>query len=151
MMGIEGTATHHPFSPQTSPTVMWLKTPAAPEKEDDTAPESDVQAETEEEPLIRCRECLFPITREEAQDAWAGSRQHTFANPAGIVFTIGCFSAAEGCAAVGPSSSEFTWFPGFDWRVGICRGCLTHLGWHFAAPSGAAFWGLILDHLIFPP
>ena len=25
-----------------------------------------------------------------------------------------------------------------------------HLGWLFTTPSGAAFWGLILDHLIFP-
>jgi len=150
-MCIEETTPYPPYSPSPLARMVWLKTPTAPEKGIDAAPENDVQAETEEEHLIRCRECLFPITREEAQDEWAGSRQHTFANPAGIVFTIGCFSAAEGCIPVGPLSDEFTWFPGFAWRVGICRGCLTHLGWHFAAPSGARFWGLILDHLIFPP
>ena len=127
-------------SPQPLPAVFWLKTPAAPERGGGTDPDSAVQEEVEDERLILCRECLFPITREEEQSEMAGAGQHTFANPAGIVFTIGCFSAAE-----------FTWFPGFDWRVAICRGCLTHLGWHFAAPSGAAFWGLILDHLIFPP
>ena len=149
-MRIEGTTPYHPFLPHPFPTVMWFKTPAAPEKEVDTAPGSDDQAEVVAERLILCRECLFPITREEEQNEWAGSRQHTFANPAGIVFTIGCFDVAEGCAPVGPASEEFTWFPGFAWRVGICRGCLTHLGWHFDAPSGAAFWGLILDHLIFP-
>lgn len=147
--------TAHPYgnmnSPQPLPAVFWLKTPAAPERGGGTDPDSAVQEELEDERLILCRECLFPITREEEQSEMAGAGQHTFANPAGIVFTIGCFSAAEGCATVGPSSEEFTWFPGFDWRVAICRGCLTHLGWHFAAPSGAAFWGLILDHLIFPP
>jgi hypothetical protein len=107
-------------------------------------------AEEAEERLILCRECLFPITREEEQTSMSGASQHTFANPAGIVFTIGCFSAAEGCAPVGPSSDEFSWFPGFVWRVGICRGCLAHMGWYFSAPSGIAFWGLILDRLIFP-
>ncbi|MCB2170099.1 MAG: hypothetical protein KQI78_20750 [Deltaproteobacteria bacterium] len=149
-MCIEETTPNPPFSASPLPTMVWLKTPATPEKGDDTAPGSDVQAEAVEERLILCRECLFPITREEDQSAMEGGQQHTFANPAGIVFTIGCFSAAEGCAPVGPSSDEFTWFPGFTWRVGICRGCLAHLGWYFSAPSGTAFWGLILDHLIFP-
>jgi hypothetical protein len=132
------------------PPDLWLKTPAAPKKSDGTAPASETREEEEAERLVLCRECLFPITREEDQSEMAGARQHTFANPAGIVFTIGCFQTAEGCAPVGPASDEFTWFPGFAWRVGVCRGCLAHLGWHFVAPSGAAFWGLILDHLIFP-
>ena len=149
-MHIEKTTPDHPLPAHPFPTVMWLKTPTAPRKEDDTAPESDDQAEAEEERLVLCRECLFPVTREEEQNEWGGSRQHTFANPSGIVFTIGCFNAAEGCAPVGPASEEFTWFPGFAWRVGVCRGCLAHLGWYFEASSGAAFWGLILDHLIFP-
>jgi hypothetical protein len=137
-------------APPASPAALWLKTPAAPDTGDAAAPESAVQTEETAEPLILCRECLFPVTREAAQTSMAGSFQHTFANPAGIVFTIGCFKSADGCASVGPASDEFTWFPGFAWRVGVCRGCLAHLGWTFAAPSGAAFWGLILDHLIFP-
>jgi len=133
------------------PAAMWLKTPAAPEKGDSAAPGDAARKEEREERLILCRECLFPITREEARTAVSGAFQHTFANPAGIVFTIGCFNTAEGCVFVGPASDEFTWFSGFAWRVGVCRGCLAHLGWFFDAPSGAAFWGLILDHLIFPP
>ena len=132
------------------PAIMWLKTPAAPERSDGTLPGSAVQEEEREDPMVLCRECLFPVTREEAQTTMSGGFQHSFANPAGIVFTIGCFRTAEGCVPVGPASDEFTWFPGFAWRVGVCRGCLAHLGWFFAAPSGAAFWGLILDHLIFP-
>lgn len=130
--------------------IHCLKSPAAPEKDDGTAPASTVKGEEAEERLILCRECLFPVTRAEEQGEMAGAFQHTFANPAGIVFTIGCFQSAQGCAPVGPSSDEFAWFPGYAWRVAVCRGCLTHLGWHFAAPSGAGFWGLILDHLIFP-
>ena len=150
-MCLEGINPDPPYSPQRLPPTIWLKTPSTPEKGDDTAPEGSPLAEEAEERLILCRECLFPITREEEQTSMSGASQHTFANPAGIVFTIGCFNAAEGCAPVGPPSDEFTWFPGFAWRVGICRGCLAHLGWYFSAPSGAAFWGLILDHLIFPP
>jgi hypothetical protein len=138
------------FDALPPPAAMWLKTPATPEKGDSTAPENAVRVEERDERLILCRECLFPITREEDQTSMAGAFQHTFANPAGIVFTIGCFSTADGCAYVGPASDEFTWFKGFAWRVGVCRGCLAHLGWFFAAPSGAAFWGLIMDHLIFP-
>jgi hypothetical protein len=34
--------------------------------------------------------------------------------------------------------------------VAVCTACLSHLGWRFDSASGAAFWGLILDHLIFP-
>ena len=145
------TSKPQPLSPTTPwPAILWLKTPTAPEKGDDTEAEIAVEEKETEERLILCRECLFPITREEEQTSMSGASQHTFANPAGIVFTIGCFGKADGCATVGPSSEEFTWFPGFAWRVGVCRGCMAHLGWYFAAPSGAAFWALILDHLVFP-
>ena len=87
-MCIEETTPYPPFSPMQLPPVMRLKTPAAPEKGDDTAPGSDVQAEAEEERLILCRECLFPIAREEDQSAMEGGQQHTFANPAGIVLPL---------------------------------------------------------------
>ena len=150
-MQIQVPLPRHPVIPLPRPAPLWLKTPAAPEKSGGTAPAEAVREEDSDERLIRCRECLFPIAREEDRTAMSGAFQHTFANPAGIVFTIGCFRTAEGCAQVGPASDEFTWFGGFAWRVGVCRGCLAHLGWFFAAPSGAAFWGLILDHLIFPP
>jgi hypothetical protein len=149
-MHIQAPLPYRMFDTLPPPAALWLKTPAAPEKGDSTAPGDAVREEERDERLILCRECLFPITREEARTSISGAFQHTFANPAGIVFTIGCFSTAEGCAYVGPASDEFTWFNGFAWRVGVCRGCLAHLGWYFAAPSGAAFWGLILDHLIFP-
>lgn len=101
------------------------------------------------EPFIRCRECLSPVTRNEDRISVNGAHSHTFANPAGIVYTIGCFRTAEGCGPVGPSSGEFTWFAGHHWRVAICRKCMAHLGWYFSGLD-TGFWGLILDHLIFP-
>jgi hypothetical protein len=150
-MPIETPAAHPFLATVPPPVIHGLKSPASPEKGDATAPDSVVKEEPTDERLILCRECLYPITREEERREMGGAPQHTFANPAGIVFTIGCFRTAQGCVPVGPSSDEFTWFPGFAWQVGVCRGCLAHLGWLFSAPSGAAFWGLILDHLIFPP
>lgn len=78
----------------------------------------------------------------------SGSHAHTFANPMGSVFRIGCFQAADGCGDAGTLSSEFTWFAGFAWRVAFCRTCLTHLGWHFLSSAGNGFYGLILERLV---
>jgi hypothetical protein len=101
------------------------------------------------DPYIRCRECLHGIARPEDRIEVGDAHSHTFANPAGIVFTIGCFTRAGGCLAAGPSSGEFTWFAGHRWRIGLCRRCACHLGWHFSRGDGG-FWGLILDRLRFP-
>ncbi len=122
--------------------------PSDPEKRPESAPEDDTQAKASRRVL--CRECLHPVTRPQDRTEVHGAHQHTFANPSGLVFTIGCFQMAEGCGAAGSPSDEFTWFKGYSWRVAVCIGCLAHLGWLFSAASGAVFWGLILDHLIFP-
>jgi hypothetical protein len=99
---------------------------------------------------IRCRQCGHGVTRPRLSVSRSGAFHHTFANPHGIVFEIGCFTRAEGCALVGPPSNEFSWFPGYDWRVAVCRACLIHLGWRFSAPATDPFFGLIIDRLRFP-
>ncbi len=129
-----------------SPLVFLKEDPSEPDKRPDAGPEEDTQAARR----VLCRECLHPITREQDRTEVHGAHQHTFANPSGIVFTIGCFQFADGCGAAGSPSDEFTWFQGYSWRVAVCTACLAHLGWFFSTASGAAFWGLILDHLIFP-
>lgn len=103
-----------------------------------------------EELRILCRDCLYPITRPAERISVQGQHHHTFANPHGIVFEIGCFRNAPGCGYVGAATDEFTWFAGYRWRVCVCAACLTHLGWLFEAASGEAFHGLILDRLIEP-
>ena len=113
-----------------------------------SAPAAD--AREEEEPPVRCRQCGFAITRPRDAVARGGAHRHTFANPHGIVFEIGCFAAAPGCAQAGPATDEFSWFGGYRWRVALCGGCLTHLGWRFAQAGGDNFHGLILDRLDFP-
>jgi len=102
------------------------------------------------EPYILCRNCLHAITRPADRIPVDGLHRHTFANPHGMVFEIGCFRSAEGCAAIGSASAEFTWFAGHDWRGCVCAACLVHLGWRFASNGGNTFYGLILDRLIEP-
>ena len=118
----------------------------APELAEEEAPEQ----EPEEEEYILCRQCRQAITRPAERITVQGSHQHTFANPHGIVFDIGCFKAAQGCGYAGPPSTEFTWFSSYAWRVSFCTMCLTHLGWIFIADSGDSFHGFILDRLIQP-
>jgi hypothetical protein len=103
---------------------------------------------SEEEPYLLCRDCLHPIARPADRIRIQGRHAHTFANPHGLVFEIGCFQSAPGCGAIGPPSDEFTWFAGYRWRVGICAACLLHLGWVFLPAVGTPFYGLILDRLI---
>lgn len=105
----------------------------------------------QEEIYILCRDCLHPVTRPADRISVQGRHRHTFANPHGVVYEIGCFRSAPGCGLIGPASDEFTWFPGHRWRVGLCAACLVHLGWVFLPEAGAGFFGLILDRLIEPP
>jgi hypothetical protein len=85
------------------------------------------------------------ITSTRERTEVGGAHEHTFANPYGIVYVIGCFARAPGCGFEGPPSAFFSWFPGYDWRMAVCRGCFAHLGWSFGeAPD---FYGLILERL----
>ncbi|MFO7965471.1 MAG: cereblon family protein [Desulfobacterales bacterium] len=97
--------------------------------------------------VIVCAQCGRSITTDAARISVNGAHSHTFANPHGIVFEIGCFRAAFGCAYQGPLTEEFTWFKGFGWRIAYCGTCMTHLGWLFIATEESRFHGLILDRL----
>lgn len=94
---------------------------------------------------LDCAACGLRITTESARFEMSGAHQHTFVNPHGHVFQIGCFRHAPGCAPHGAASNFFSWFPGYAWRVVVCSACKVHLGWSFGVP--ADFWGLILDRL----
>ena len=133
--------------------IHCLREPAdEPESEGDIAIlEKEVEEPApEEEELILCRQCRQAITRPSDRIAVQGAHQHTFANPHGIVFEIGCFRNVSGCGYAGAASDEFTWFAGYSWRVCYCTMCLTHLGWIFSSNGGNNFHGLILDKLIQP-
>ena len=96
---------------------------------------------------ILCKQCGRVITHEKNRFAIHGSHQHTFANPHGLVYEIGCFHAAPGCIHEGSLTAEFSWFAGFQWKIALCGTCLTHLGWLFVSSSNR-FNGLILDRLV---
>jgi hypothetical protein len=95
---------------------------------------------------IFCRACGGVVTGRDQRTQKNGSHGHTFFNPSGIVFELGCFLLAPGCMAIGAPSTEFTWFPGHIWRIVLCRHCRIHLGWLFTM-EGNAFYGLILSKL----
>lgn len=97
------------------------------------------------EALICC-ECGLIITFSNEKIEVNGAYNHSFANPHGLFFEIGCFKNAPGCAYSNESSSEFTWFRGFSWRIAVCRGCTNHIGWLFSS-SKSSFHGLISDKL----
>ena len=134
---------------QLNPATLFLKENSRPEILID---QPDTDGAVREKPdkehgVILCRACGRAITHERDRLAVQSSHRHTFANPHGLVFEIGCFKKAPGCAYHGALSAEFTWFAGYQWTIALCAGCLTHLGWLFVS-SGSRFNGLILERLV---
>ncbi|WP_457551863.1 cereblon family protein [Desulfobacula sp.] len=115
----------------------------------DLATRKQTDTLSKEEEIITCAFCNNYITDLACQMIVNDSFYHTFANPHGCVFEIGCFSDAKGCIYGSISSNEFSWFLGFSWQIGVCNHCSTHLGWVFSSESDR-FYGLILEKLIFP-
>lgn len=97
---------------------------------------------------LYCIHCGKPITEEDQRIAIRSSHRHRFTNPHGLIFVIGCFASAPGCAQVGVATEEWTWFSGYAWQVALCRSCGVHLGWRYRSGSGDGFYGLILDRLV---
>jgi hypothetical protein len=108
--------------------------------------ERDVQPEAQELWIV-CRNCHQRLTRPSERTAINGSHQHTFANPSGVVFEIGCYRWAQGYVLTGLPSSDFSWFSGYNWQIVLCSACQSHLGWHFSGSVGGQFLGFILDQL----
>ncbi|WP_419799337.1 MAG: cereblon family protein [Terasakiella sp.] len=106
------------------------------------------QLETDKEKLF-CAACGHLITFADQHIVMKGDHEHTVFNPAGIIFTIGCFQDAPGCLTTGQKSTEFSWFPGYKWQLAHCSHCQRHLGWMFCNPSQipAYFFGLIRNRL----
>jgi len=94
-----------------------------------------------------CFKCGYPITSEDQRIEIIGSHAHTFANPSGIVFHIGCFARAPGTVTTREESADFTWFAGYAWSLCGCSLCGEHLGWRFRSEENI-FFGLILDRLV---
>lgn len=113
---------------------------------DPAAAEKDSNEERENQKLY-CAACSHPITSKDQRIEVSGSHDHTFANPSGYVFRIGCFRGARGSITERESTSIFTWFPGYAWSMSVCSLCGNHLGWHYRSQNNA-FFGFVLDRLI---
>jgi hypothetical protein len=95
---------------------------------------------------LNCVQCGSKIARCNDRVQVNGKHEHSFINPAGVIYRIGCFTASPGALEVGQASSEFAWFRGYEWRCLCCAVCYVHLGWTFTQ-AAARFCGLILDRL----
>ncbi|MDY6903861.1 MAG: cereblon family protein [Thermodesulfobacteriota bacterium] len=120
---------------------------STPDRTPQQLTENDQKPEQEKPSFLRCCHCRHNITTTEEKIAVNNAHHHTFANPGGIVFHVGCFRSAPGCSHSGLATDEFTWFPGYKWQIAVCSACLLHMGWRFST-TGSGFYALILDHLI---
>lgn len=100
-------------------------------------------------PWLLCRACEQRITEATARIPIHRHHQHTFTNPHGFVYTVGCFDSAPGVVEEGEPSSFWSWFPGYHWQIVVCLGCRWHLGWRFSGED--SFFALVLDRLNQPP
>jgi hypothetical protein len=110
------------------------------------APDEESETVFEEERSVLCKACGHKVTSSNYAVEVEGKHRHTFFNPAGILFEIGCFEAAPGTEVWGVPTTEFAWFKGFAWRFCNCAGCHNHIGWQFLSGE-SSFYGLVLNRL----
>ena len=92
-----------------------------------------------------CTNCATRITQSRFQIPINDCTEHRFANPAGMTFHIACFTVVFSVTMRGHATLKDTWFPGYLWRILLCRACELQLGWEFAGPD--TFYGLIINRL----
>ncbi len=134
------------FGPGGFPLSFFQQHDAGVVEEADISEKKEDEAENKRRKLY-CKACMNLITLASYRIEVNGAHSHTFMNPRGIVFHIGCFMNAQGCLITGSPTSEFTWFSGYRWCHVLCANCLNHLGWYYQS-GGASFFGLILDQLV---
>lgn len=133
------------------PAVVRLRQqPGSPDRPGAPQEKESPEAEEDLKPEILCRQCRQGVTDTGQRVTIQGGHRHTFANPHGIVFEIGCFREVRNCGVLGAPTGEFSWFSGYRWQIVICGTCLAHLGWLFTADASGHFFGLILDRLVIP-
>ncbi|MCP4160478.1 MAG: hypothetical protein GY760_10420 [Deltaproteobacteria bacterium] len=116
------------------------------ETEGSTTVQTEDDTEQEEKRIIACKNCNHQISTVSEKTTVDDIHIHAFANPHGLLFEIGIYRTADGCALEGPFSDEFTWFPGYSWKIAICENCLVHMGWYFGSQS-SSFFGIIADRI----
>jgi len=133
---------------KTTPGPALRQTVQPPGAGRDEIPDQSPGPAVDERQAIWCRACGALVTARSQVIEIDGRHAHTFFNPAGMLYEIGCFSAAPGCAHAGRPTTEFSWFSGYAWRYAHCAACGFHLGWQFLGADGDGFWGLVLERLL---
>ena len=96
---------------------------------------------------IVCVECSQGITVDFERIEVNGAHEHTFINPSGIIFQIGCFTRVFETKISGSATEQWCWFKDYSWRMVCCDRCGTHLGWVYMANGEIRFFGLIINRL----
>lgn len=97
--------------------------------------------------FLLCKQCRHRISHASERVRVQGAHRHTFVNPQGFIFEIGCFANAPGCRQVGLATDDFSWFKGRWWKIAVCGNCRIHIGWLYLSTSLPGFYGLILDRI----
>jgi len=126
---------------------LWYCLKDGENGEESREPSFDQELAVDEEKGLCCGACGFRITTWRQRISVGGAFEHTFVNPGGYVYRIGCFREAPGCFDAEEPTSEHSWFKGYAWQYAVCGGCLAHLGWVYSGGAGERFHGLILDRL----
>jgi hypothetical protein len=127
--------------------LSWYCLKEREEEERDSLASVDTDEETEEEESLFCAACGFLITLWKNRISVDGSFEHTFVNPGGYIYRVGCFREAQGCLDADAPTKEHTWFKDHAWQYAVCGSCLSHLGWVYSSGGDDRFYGLILDKL----
>jgi Yippee zinc-binding/DNA-binding /Mis18, centromere assembly len=110
----------------------------------------DESVTSDDERWLCCKSCETLIAQVSAILP-EGEMPLVFANPHGVVFELVLLGRAQALRLIGSRTEEFTWFQGYAWRVALCGGCGSHLGWRFEAVRGgspALFFGLLRRELV---
>ncbi|XP_017969206.1 protein cereblon homolog isoform X3 [Drosophila navojoa] len=89
-----------------------------------------------EESLFYCRYCDSSLAY--CSDLFAMSKhgvQTQYCNSAGYIHETNTVYRviAHAIGYSGEPSTEFSWFPGYQWHIIICKFCAQHVGWEFKA------------------
>lgn len=72
--------------------------------------------------------------------------QSSFVNPSGFIHDTITVRKAAGLVKTSNWSSQFTWFPGYQWRMAHCARCHRHIGWCYKSTEAETkprrFFGL---------
>ncbi|XP_023302146.2 protein cereblon [Lucilia cuprina] len=88
------------------------------------------------ETIFSCRNCAINIA--DCRELFAMSKhgvQSQYCNSAGYIHETNTFYQVnrQNILYSGSPSSEFSWFPGYQWHIIVCKICKHHLGWEFKA------------------